>query len=124
MLVSGVRLVSVPVSDQERAKRFYLDLLGFELRADTPFADGAYRWLEVAPEGSSTSLALVTWFDAMPPGSLQGLMLHTDDVHGAYGELVDRGLDFHGPVQTGPWGAYALFADPDGNVFLLSEPPA
>ncbi len=68
-MIDQVQIVSVPVSDQERAKDFYLNTLGFELRQEAPFGDGM-RWIEVAPEGSSTSLSLVTGFDAMPPGYL------------------------------------------------------
>lgn len=123
MILSHLRLVSVPVSDQERAKRFYLDLLGLELRADTPFGDG-YRWIEVAPEGADTGFCLATWFTGMAPGSVQGLVLATEDVHAAYTELSARGVEFRGPVQQAPWGPFALFTDPDGNAFLLSEPLA
>jgi catechol 2,3-dioxygenase-like lactoylglutathione lyase family enzyme len=64
-----VQIVLVPVSDQERAKDFYVNSLGFELRADDSWGQGM-RWVEVAPKGSDASLPLVTWFDAMPPGSL------------------------------------------------------
>ena len=72
-MIECVRVVSVPVSDQDRAKSFYTDTLGFELRIENVFGDGM-RWIEVAPEGSTTSLSLLTWFDTMPPGSLQGLV--------------------------------------------------
>ena len=78
-MIDDVLAVSVPVSDQERARSFYVDTLGFELRADRLWGEGM-RWVEVAPEGSSASLSLVTWFEAMPPGSLQGLIVATDDI--------------------------------------------
>ena len=58
-MVEGVQIVSVPVSDQERAKSFYVDALGFELRQDVGWGDGM-RWVEVAPANSPTSLTLVT----------------------------------------------------------------
>jgi catechol 2,3-dioxygenase-like lactoylglutathione lyase family enzyme len=64
-MIDDVQVVSVPVSDQQRAKNFYVDKLGFELREDRLWAEGM-RWVEVAPESSSTSLSLVTWFEAMP----------------------------------------------------------
>jgi catechol 2,3-dioxygenase-like lactoylglutathione lyase family enzyme len=59
VVIDQVQIVSVPVSDQERAKNFYVTTLGFEIREDTPFGEGM-RWIEVAPEGSTASLALVT----------------------------------------------------------------
>ena len=58
-VIDQVQIVSVPVSDQERAKDFYLNTLGFELRQEAPFGDGM-RWIEVAPEGSTASMTLVT----------------------------------------------------------------
>lgn len=57
--IDAVQIVSVPVGDQERARAFYVDTLGFELRADDTWGEGM-RWIEVAPKGSATSLTLVT----------------------------------------------------------------
>ena len=82
-MIKQVQVVSVPVSDQERAKRFYVETLGFEVRTDAPFAPGM-RWVEVAPPDAGASLTLVTWLESMPPGSLQGLVVSTDDVHATY----------------------------------------
>ena len=65
-LIDSGRIVSVPVSDQERARDFYVNSIGFELRADSAWGEGM-RWVEVAPEGSTTSLTLVTSFESMPP---------------------------------------------------------
>ena len=66
-----VSVVSIPVSDQDRARSFYRDVLGFEEVADTPYGDGL-RWVQVRPPGSPTSFTLVTWFPSMPPGSVSG----------------------------------------------------
>jgi catechol 2,3-dioxygenase-like lactoylglutathione lyase family enzyme len=115
-----VQVVSVPVSDQEQAKSFYVDALGFGLRADNPFGEGM-RWIEVAPEGSTTSLSLVTWFEAMPPGSLQGLVVAADDISKTYEELVARGVPFDFPPREMPGGTQAVFRDPDGNGLVLWE---
>ena len=87
-MIKDVRIVSVPVSDQERAKSFYVDALGFELRADNPWGDGM-RWVEVAPGGSVTSLSLVTWFETMPSGSLYGLVLLAAYIHESYDNMLD-----------------------------------
>lgn len=69
MTARDIAVVSVPVSDQERAKQFYVDKLGFELQADDSSVPGI-RWIRVAPKGGTTALSLVTWFESMPPGSL------------------------------------------------------
>ncbi len=65
-MIEDVQTVSVPVSDQGRAKDFYVNTLGFELLQEAPFGDDM-RWIEVAPKGSTPSLTLVTWFESMPP---------------------------------------------------------
>jgi len=121
--VKQIALVSVPVSDQDRAKAFYTETLGFELLADNPYGDGQ-RWLQVAPKGAETGLTLVTWFETMPPGSTKGLVLETDDVDASYQELAARGVRFNGPVEQQFWGRYATFDDPDGNGWVLQQSPA
>jgi catechol 2,3-dioxygenase-like lactoylglutathione lyase family enzyme len=119
-MIEGVQIVPVPVSDQDRAKAFYTDTLGFELRTENTFAEGM-RWIEVVPKGSATSLSLVTWFEAMPPGSLQGLVFAVDDVRATYDELLARGVSFDFAPRKMPGGLQAVFRDPDGNGFLIAE---
>ncbi|KAE8765771.1 VOC family protein [Georgenia thermotolerans] len=119
-LITHLQVVSVPVSDQDRAKAFYVDTLGFELRRDNPMGPGQ-RWVEVAPPGAATSLTLVTWFPTMPPGSLKGLVLATDDVDRAVAELHERGVEFLDPLTDAPWGRWATFDDPDGNGWVLQQ---
>ena len=118
-MIQGVQVVSVPVSDQDRAKSFYTATLGFELRTENDFGDGM-RWIEVAPQGATTSLTLVTWFEAMPPGSLQGLVLAVDDVSATYEELLAEGVSFDFPPREMPGGLQAVFRDPDGNGFVIA----
>jgi catechol 2,3-dioxygenase-like lactoylglutathione lyase family enzyme len=118
--VQRISVVSIPVSDQDAAKAFYVDKLGYELMADAPFGDGL-RWLQVRPPGSDASLALVTWFDDMPAGSLHGLVIETDDLDGAYHALVERGVPFSGPPNATDGGTFATFADPDGNHLSLRQ---
>ncbi len=121
-VIDQVQIVSVPVSDQERAKDFYLNTLGFELRQEAPSGD-EMRWIEVAPEGSTASLTLVTWFESMPPGSLQGLVVAADDIRATHEELVSRGVPFDFPPTEMPGGTQAVFRDPDGNGLVLWERP-
>lgn len=116
-----VEVVSVPVTDQDRAKAFYVERLGFREMIDTTFGEDM-RWVQLGLPGAQTSITLVTWFDAMPAGSVQGLVLHVDDVDDVFGELSGRGVEFSGEPYDTPWGRFAGFADPDGNGWLLHEP--
>jgi len=121
--ISHLRLVSIPVADVDRAKAFYVDVLGFEERFDGPFGEGM-RWVELAPTDSQATIALVTWFEQMPPGSVTGLVLDTPDAHRAYTALKARGVEFTGEMREDPWGTSASFVDPDGNGWVLMQSPA
>jgi predicted enzyme related to lactoylglutathione lyase len=120
MAIQEVRVVSVPVSDQERAKEFYVEQLGFELSREDDSIPGI-RWVQVTPKGGTTSLTLVTWFETMPPGSLQGLVLGSADLEKDCEELVARGVEFDQPLQQQPWGKEAVVRDPDGNRLVLQQ---
>src|ERR687893_2028090 len=117
-MIEDVQVVSVPVSDQYRAKSFYTETLGFEMRTENVFGEGM-RWIEVAPQGSTTSLTLVTWFEAMPPASLQGLVFAVDDVHATYDELLAKGVPFDFAPREMPGGLQAVFRDPHSNGVLI-----
>lgn len=121
MHITGFEILSVPVSDPERAKLFYRDVLGFELIREEPMGPGM-RWIQLAPPGQAVTIALVTWFEQMKPGGLQGVMVNTDDIDAAHATLSARGLQL-GAIEQQPWGRYALFNDPDGNGWILREPP-
>ncbi len=79
MAIKDVIVVSVPVSDPDRARAFYVEKLGFELQRDDTSIPGMH-WIQLAPRGSTASLTLVTWFETMPPGSLRGLVLSSDSI--------------------------------------------
>jgi predicted enzyme related to lactoylglutathione lyase len=117
MTITQVQLLSIPVADQDRAKSFYVDTLGLDLLADAPMPDG--RWVQVAPKGAATSITLVNWFETMPPGSLKGLVLESDDIDRDAAALAARGVEIDGGVQQAPWGRYVIFKDPDGNGIVL-----
>ncbi|MFC5922704.1 glyoxalase superfamily protein [Micromonospora vulcania] len=122
MTVTHVQLLSVPVADQDRARDFYVDVLGFELVRDNPMGPDGGRWVQVAPSGAATALTLVTWFPSMPPGSLKGLVLETDDLDADVVRLRERGVALpDGDVHVAPWGRYVTFDDPDGNGIVLQE---
>ena len=121
MAIQRLAIVSVPVSDQDRAKRFYIDVLGFVEGRDSPFRENA-RWIEVKPAAESAlTITLVTWFPSMPPGSLRGLVLLADHLDATYETLRNRGLSSATEIQVAPWGRYTTFSDPDGNGWVLQE---
>ena len=122
MPIRSFEIVSVPVSDQQRAKLFYRDVLGFVLVREEPMGPGM-SWIQLAPQGQSVTIALVTWFETMKPGGLQGVMVNTEDIDAEHKLLQSRGLEI-GDIKQEPWGRYATFTDPDGNGWILRQPPA
>jgi len=122
MAISSFEIVSVPVEDQERAKTFYRDTLGFDVIRDEPMGPTS-RWIQLAPKGCSTTIALVSWFDTMRPGGLQGVMLNSTDIDRDHQELHAKGLQLT-PIEQQPWGRFTMFKDPDGNGWILRQPPA
>jgi uncharacterized glyoxalase superfamily protein PhnB len=79
-------------------------------------------WIQLAPPGQSVTIALVTWFETMKPGGLQGVMVNTEDIDAEHAALRGRGLELS-EIKQEPWGRYAMFADPDGNGWVLRQPP-
>lgn len=120
MAIENVKVISVPVSDPERAKEFYVEKLGFELTRDDDSVPGI-RWVQVTPKGGAPSLTLVTWFDTMPAGSLQGLVLGSQDVKADCERLAAKGVRFDRPLEEQPWGTEAVICDPDGNKLVLQQ---
>ena len=111
-------VVSVPVSDPECALAFYRDVLGFIVQRDEPMGPTA-RWIQLKPPSGPAGITLVTWFDSMPPGSAQGLVLETSDIERAHDKLEANGLAITS-IQDASWGRFATFFDPDGNGWVLS----
>ena len=122
MAIRSFEIVSVPVTDQERAKKFYRDVLGFDLLRDEPMGP-AGRWIQLAPQGCSTTIALVTWFETMRPGGLHGVMLNSTDIDRDHQDLSAKGLQLT-KIEQQPWGRFTMFKDPDGNGWILRQPPA
>lgn len=119
MSINKIDIISIPVSDQGESKQFYEKIVGFKVIRDNPFPPNG-RWIELAPADAETSITLVTWFDNMPPGSIQGAVLDTSDITTTHEELESRGLKIS-PIEDAPWGKYATFSDPDGNGWVLQE---
>lgn len=115
--VSEVATIGIPVADQARALEFYRDRLGFEPRMDVSFGGG--RWLEVAPAGASTSIALLQSRDDLQPGVDTGIRLTTDDAAGDRQALAAAGVDI-GELIPQPVPMFE-FRDPDGNRLIIVE---
>lgn len=117
---TGLSTVAIPVTDQDRTKEL-LEGLGFESRFDADLGDG-FRWVELAPPGAVTSIALVATGDQLPTGVDTGIRLVTPDARAAHAELLARGLDV-GELLDWPTAPLMFsFCDPDGNRLYVAEP--
>jgi catechol 2,3-dioxygenase-like lactoylglutathione lyase family enzyme len=119
--IAQVGTVMVPVSDQDQAISFFVEKLGFEKRADTPFGRGE-RWVEVAPAGAATTLALVPPREGEAVGIETRIGFATEDIDGDYASLSARGVDVDEVMRMGdPIPPMLFFRDPDGNRFMIVQ---
>jgi predicted enzyme related to lactoylglutathione lyase len=121
-MITGVRSVGIYVSDQDRAKKFWMEKIGFQLIQDSPMGEGAgaQRWIEVAPEDKSIVLVLFTPEGAENMvGTFSNAIFHCDDIQKTYEELTGKGVEFVDIPKEEFWGWWATFKDPDGNVYGL-----
>ena len=129
-----LEVVVIPVSDVDRAKRFY-GRLGWRLDADFAVGDG-FRVVQYTPPGSPCSIHFGKGITSAAPGSTSGLYLVASDIEAARADLVEHGAEvsevFHraGPgqpavpgmhPQRNSYSSFATFSDPDGNTWLLQE---
>src|ERR1700744_3542068 len=135
-----IEVVVLPVSDIDRAKRFYSDM-GWRLDLDIT-ADDSYRVIQFTPPGSSCSVIFGRGVTMAIPGSAQGLHLIVADITAARARLLERGIQVGEPFydagglfyhaepealtlglqpQRNSYGSYASFRDPDGNAWVLQE---
>ena len=120
-----LELVPVPVTDVDRAKAFYTDMVGFSVDVDVQPADGV-RVVQLTPPSSACSIVLSTGLleiSDMAPGSIKALHLVVADIEAARRELLDRGVEVAPAEDVGGGVKYARFADPDGNTMTLQEMP-
>jgi catechol 2,3-dioxygenase-like lactoylglutathione lyase family enzyme len=117
--ITEVGTVGVPVADQDRALAFYLEKLGFEKRLDVPFGKGE-RWVEVAPPGAATTIALVRAREGDPTGIDTQVRLTTTDAAADHAALRARGVDADAEVMPYPVPMF-IFRDADGNRLRIVQ---
>jgi catechol 2,3-dioxygenase-like lactoylglutathione lyase family enzyme len=128
MALGSISLITVPVTDQDRAKAFYVDELGFTEKFDYVMdaeqagtAGAGARWVMLTPPGGGADITLVPWFaDTSPPGSAK-LSITCDDPDATHAELTARGIRPNNEVQDAPWGRWFGVDDPDGNNWLIVQ---
>jgi len=124
-----IKLTSVFVDNQDKALRFYTEVLGFAKKAD--FSQGPFRWLTVAspeePDGTELQLALnnnpaaKTYQQAMFQQRQPAAMFYTDDVKGDYERIKDRGAEFSMPPSDVTGATIAMLDDTCGNLIQLTQ---
>ena len=129
-----LEVIVVPVSDVDRAKRFYSEQVGFNVDVDNSFGEN-FRNVQLTPRGSGCSIVIGKGLIESTPGSLKGLQLCVADIEAARTELLERGVEVS-PVRHvdttngawadgsgGPWNSFIFFEDPDGNAWAVQEKP-
>ena len=115
--ITAIGTVGIPVQDQERALVFYRDTLGFEIRMDASY--GPDRWIELAPHGGATSIALVQAKGDLAAGIDTGIRLTTADAAADHEALRAAGISTADLIPY-PVPMFVL-RDPDGNRLYLVE---
>jgi catechol 2,3-dioxygenase-like lactoylglutathione lyase family enzyme len=133
-MITNVSLVTVYVTDQDEAKKFYTEVLGFEEHTDVAMGDG-FRWVTVAhpdhPELEITLMLPGPPLDegvaeavrrALANGTMGGFGLSTTDCHKTYEDLTAKGVEFVQTPADRPYGIEAVMRDNSGNWLVLVEP--
>ena len=116
-----LELVSVPVTDVDRAKAFYVEQAGFNADHDHTVSEDM-RFVQLTPPGSACSIAIGKGTTDAEPGSVKGLQLVVEDADAARDDLASRGVEVS-DVQDFPWGRFVFFSDPDGNGWAVQQIP-
>jgi predicted enzyme related to lactoylglutathione lyase len=127
MPILGVSKVVVGVRDQERAKRFWSETVGFTVTTDVPYDDTGKRWVEVTSADGETVLILSENPEDLPAerGAEQlptsNFFFYTDDIEKTYAELSAKGVEFPAEPSEQPWGWWSMFTDSEGNRYALQQ---
>lgn len=118
-MIKNIATVGVYVEDQQAAKKFWTEKVGFKLVAEREMMPGN-SWLEVAPEGAESALVIyprslmTNWAELRP-----SIVFVCDDVEKTFADMKARGVQFESELQKMKWGTFARFNDEDGNTFLI-----
>lgn len=124
-MITGVGKVVVAVDDQDKAKAFWTDQIGFAATRDEPY--GNERWIEVTPPDRSLVLVLSLRSADEPRRQVPEELAHSDliftcdDLQRTYQELTARGVRFPGPPTRMPFGWWSMFEDPDSTRYALGQ---
>ena len=113
-----IELISIPVTDIDRAIAFYTERLGFTLDHDHTVGDDI-RFVQITPPGSACSI-MVGQLSEMEPGTQRGVQCVIADADSAFANLREAGIDAQG-VDEQPWGRFVYFSDPDGNSWTYQQ---
>jgi catechol 2,3-dioxygenase-like lactoylglutathione lyase family enzyme len=128
-MIDYVGTVCVFVDNQDRARDFYVNKLGFDLRTDQPLSPGATnRWVAVAPKDAATEIILYKVDESwehyrQTVGKSQAITLNVTDMNAVYKDLKSKGVEFVSEPDPQPWGTYATIRDSEGNHLLLVQLP-
>lgn len=125
-MIDAVATICIFVNDQDKAKSFYTDVLGFELRQDSPM--GESRWLAVAPKGARTEIILYkmdqNWEHyRQVMGKSQAITFNVTDIKGLRADFKEKGVRITQEPDPQPWGTYMMILDQDDNALLMVEEP-
>ena len=125
-MIDSLATVCVFVKDQDKAKAFYTEVLGFELRQDSPM--GPSRWIAVAPKGAGTEVILYKMDENWQhytevEGKSQALTFNVTDMTALHADLKAKGVRITQEPDPQPWGTYMMILDQDDNGLLLVEQP-
>ena len=120
-MISHLKFVSIPTRDQDRALKYWTEVVGFKVLTDQPF-DEKQRWVELRIGSSETRFVLFVFDQSgLEPGMAFNGAFACDNVERTHAELSERGVEFVTPPTRQPWGTFAVFKDIDGNQFVLSS---
>jgi catechol 2,3-dioxygenase-like lactoylglutathione lyase family enzyme len=127
-----LELVVVPVTDVDRAKRFYAEQLGFNVDVDHSPND-QFRVVQLTPPGSTCSISIGKGLSDAVPGTLKGIQISVGDIETAHRQLVEHGVECTPIRHFGAagweegkgedWNSFVSFDDPDGNGWVIQESP-
>ncbi|CAH0345275.1 VOC family protein [Bacillus sp. CECT 9360] len=119
-MITKIATTAVYVEDQQKAKAFWTEKVGFDIFAEKQMGPPGSFWLEVGPKGAGTALVIypksmmTNWAELKP-----SIVFLTDDIKETYQTMKDNGVVFEGELNEMQWGTFATFKDEDGNSFLL-----